>query len=139
MTKSSKPAVELPGSHALDIAILREEGDGWVLQGSRCPSCSRTFYPPRVLCPDDLNECAVVALETRGTLYGSAVVHLAPHGFEAPYRVAYVDLPSGVRVFAQLRWDGDEQPSRGADVELTVDVVRSDPQVLGPVFVGPVT
>lgn len=102
------------------------------------PTCGLNFYPPRELCINDLATCEEIELSQHGTIYESAVVEIAPEGFEAPYRVAYVDLPEGVRVFAPVRWTGPTAPRPGDQVKLTVDVVRREPEVIGPVFVGPV-
>lgn len=128
-----------PGQHALEQQILREGEDGLELVGSRCPRCETSFYPPRRLCARDLAECETVALSTRGTLYEATKIRIAPVGFEAPFWLGYVDLPENVRVFAQIEWSGDGEPRAGAPVELVVKTVRQGPpEVLGPVFAGPV-
>lgn len=129
----------LPGEHALDQQTLREIDGAWRLVGSRCGTCGTVQFPPRVLCPDDLTECDEAVLGTGGVVYEASLVRVAPVGFTAPYWVAYVDLPEGVRLFAQLDWTGDDEPRHGDAVECVVRTVRTEPyEVLGPVFAGPV-
>ncbi|MQA24959.1 MAG: hypothetical protein GEU94_05695 [Micromonosporaceae bacterium] len=128
----------LPGEHALDQQVLRKSNERWRLVGSRCASCGKVFFPPRTLCADDLTKCEERLLSTQGTVYEASHIRVAPVGFTAPYWIAYVDLPEGVRLFAQLDWRGDEPPRHGDAVECTVRVVRTEPhEVLGPVFTGP--
>ncbi|NIN65009.1 MAG: benzoylsuccinyl-CoA thiolase, partial [Anaerolineae bacterium] len=43
-----------------------------------------------------------IALSRTGKLYTFTIVRQAPAGFRAPYATALVDLPEGVRIFAQL-------------------------------------
>jgi benzoylsuccinyl-CoA thiolase BbsA subunit len=77
-----------------------------------------------------------VRLARRGVLYSFAAVHVAPRGFDAPYVAGYVDLPDGVRVFAQIEAPAEvlriDQP-----VEVVLGVVRHEPDgqpVLGYKF-----
>lgn len=127
--------VRLPGQDALDIQVMAELDGRWELMGSRCPRCSRCFYPPRALCPDDLAESESVPLSRRGHVYAAVEVARGPVGFDAPYWVAWVDLPEGVRVYTILDVPVGRSPEPGLPAELTPRVVRTEPYtVLGPVF-----
>jgi uncharacterized OB-fold protein len=131
--------MKLPGQHALDDQILQERNGEWFLVGSRCPACSTVYYPPRRLCADDLDTCETVDLSRYGTLYEAVQVLVAPQGFDAPYWIAYVDLPEGPRVFAPLKWTEPGEPRHGAKVVWNVEVVKDGPhETLGPVFIGPI-
>lgn len=125
----------LPAEHALEHQILRRDGDGWELVGSRCDSCERHYYPPRELCPQDLTRCEEVALSRDGFLYEATQIHVAPVGFTAPFWLGYVDLPEQVRVFAQIQPAEGHDPRHGDRVELMIRQVRTDPrEIIGPVF-----
>jgi uncharacterized OB-fold protein len=81
------------------------------LLGSRCRECGTSFFPPRQICPRCMKEgiLETVPLSPRGTLYTYTVIRQAPPRYPVPYAVGYVDLPEGVRVFAQLDgWDKRE-------------------------------
>jgi|GEM_PF-2468594 len=129
----------LPGGDAVEIPVLRCDGGHWRLNGSRCPRCGKSWYPPRHLCPDDLAECETVALSDHGVVHAATLVRRAPVGFDGEFRIAYVDLPEGVRVLARLEWGGDAEPRGGDEVEFEAGQVRAEPPVLGPCFRGPVT
>ncbi|MFG3660848.1 Zn-ribbon domain-containing OB-fold protein [Streptomyces sp. NPDC047706] len=65
-----------------------------------CENCAARWFPPREACA----RCASadvqnVESEPEGRVYASSVVRIAPHGFQAPYVLAYVDI-SGVRLLA---------------------------------------
>lgn len=88
------------------------------LLGSRCGSCGQMAYPAWRFCPAcaSAEEPDQVNLSTSGTVYSYTVVRQAPPGVEVPYVLAYVDLPEGVRVMAQI-------PSRHLDeVEIGMPV-----------------
>ena len=90
--------MQLPRYHRLRQSFYR-------LEGTRCASCERSFFPPRNLCPD----CRSTDLETHrfggsGTLYSYSHMNQAPRGFAsiAPYTVGMVRLEEGPLIMAQL-------------------------------------
>lgn len=98
--------------------VADEEPDRPELRGSHCPSCGRRAFPPRTLCQhcfhgglDD------VSLGSVGTLHAFTTVHVSSSR-EVPYVLAYVDLPSDVRVLARLA-DVADDFSIGDTVRLT--------------------
>lgn len=124
-------------SRELSIAVI--DGNGLArLAASRCATCGDTRYPPRRLCPNDLTEAETIALSGQGRVYEAVLVALAPQGYTAPYWVGYVDMPEGVRVFAQLRpAQQDGQPAHGDTAELAFGEVAVDAEggaIVGPVF-----
>ena len=126
-----------PGQHALDRQVVQRFDGEWRVATSTCPACGDVRYPPRELCVSDLTPCEPTPLSRHGVVYEAVRVDIPPVGFVAPYWLAYVDMPEGVRVTGVLRLDGDadHEPGQGTKVECLVDVVRTDPYlVLGPVF-----
>jgi uncharacterized OB-fold protein len=125
----------LPGQDSLDRQLLAKTAAGWVLVGSRDPDSPHVWFPPRVLSSSDLQPAELVELGEEGILYCAVEVFLAPVGFEGPYWVGYVDMPSGVRVFAPLDV-GEVDPVPGMPLRLQVRTVRTVPrETIGPVFI----
>jgi uncharacterized OB-fold protein len=95
-----------------------------VLVGSRCEACGASFFPRRAVCARCRSaRVATVPLGTRGTLYTYTTVHQSTPEFPTPYVLAYVDLPEGVRLLAQLVARPGEVRI-GMPVELRVEPVR---------------
>jgi acetyl-CoA acetyltransferase len=88
---------------------------------ARCEACGLVAFPPSRWCPNcgGRDTLRTAALSQRGRLFEWTTVYSPAPGFEAPYRVGYVDLPEGVRLFGQIA-GGLE-----ADVHVgdTVDIV----------------
>lgn len=72
------------------------------LLAGRCMHCNETFFPRLNICPRCLEALETITLGNIGILYTYTIVHVAPRGFTGPYAIGYVDLPEGVRLFAQL-------------------------------------
>lgn len=89
------------------------------LDASRCGRCDTVACPPAGFCP---HGCGRTMHDERvdgvGTVYASTRVHLPHHELGAPYQVAYVDLPSGARVFGSA--DPDERLDPGTQVTVTI-------------------
>ena len=82
----------------------REIPQRYRLEASRCRTCGKVSFPPRLVCPGCQGEgFETVTLPERGTLVTWTVLHVAPRGFsgQTPYIVGIVDL-AGVRVTAQI-------------------------------------
>jgi uncharacterized OB-fold protein len=90
---------EVPGSLAGD-----HEND-LHLQGSKCETCGRTFFPLRRNCPICLENrpMKTVRLSDRGTLSSFVVASVAPPGYEVPHVQGYIDLDhDGPTIFSLL-------------------------------------
>ena len=87
-----------------------ESGD---LLGQRCPACEHETAAPKAACARcGSRELETITLPTEGVVYTESTVAVAPEGFEAPYRVAVIDLGEG-RILGRLTDDceagiGDE-------------------------------
>ena len=105
--------------------------DGEVyLLGIRCRQCGKSFFPPRARCPRCLapDTAERVRLSRRGTLADYFIAQVAPTGFKPPYIGGHVDLPEGIRLYAQISGvepkEGALQP--GQPVELVVERLYDD-------------
>lgn len=116
-----------------------ENADGqYFLVGTRCKSCHQHFYPPVEICPVCfVKDVERVQLSRRGKLQTWTLVWVPPAGFEAPYGLAYVDLPEKVRVFAHLEDYKPETLKPGMEMELVIGKIRVDREgnnLIGPKF-----
>lgn len=95
------------------------------LVGSECTRCGHCQFPGGAICPQCLSEALrELPLSPTGKLYSWTVVHVAPHGWDLPYAIGYVDLQEGVRVFSHLG---------GAPSDFRHDMeVRVEPASIGP-------
>lgn len=101
------------------------------LIGSKCNKCGIYLFPSKKICPACFDDAMTeVALNRTGKVYSYTIIRQAPTGFNVPFATAYIDLPEGVRVFAQLDlacWEKGE-PRIGQEVELALGPVRTDAQ-----------
>jgi scaffold protein (connect acetoacetyl-CoA thiolase and HMG-CoA synthase) len=82
----------------------REIPQRYRMEASRCRTCQKVAFPPRLSCSSCRGESfEPVTLPEQGTLVTWTVVHVAPRGFsgQTPYIVGIVEL-GGVRVTAQI-------------------------------------
>ncbi len=97
------------------------------LLATRCKSCGKIFFPPRVGCLSCFKEeMEEVPLSQRGKIYAFTIVRRGElPGFKTPYALAFIDLPEGVRVFSQIT-EGIESLKIGQEVELCIAKIRED-------------
>lgn len=101
------------------------EGDTPPLIASRCDVCKKAFFPERDRCPhcQEKGDMKEISLSKRGKLYTYTIVRQAPPGFKPPYATALVDLPEGVRLFAQLTTADPEEIEVDGEVALTYGAI----------------
>lgn len=102
--------------------FARDDAGRPYLKGSRCTVCDTIYFPPRTLCIRCLEDGRLegVALSRHGTLHTYTVVRQGLPFFATPYILGYVDLPDGVRVFAQLTDTDPESLRIGMEMELVL-------------------
>jgi uncharacterized OB-fold protein len=107
------------------IFRLPSAGEEAALIGSRCPDCGKHFFPRRHVCLNcsrqGLDE---VHLSPRGKVWTFTVARQTPPGslIQAPYAVAIVELPEGVRVETVLAGD-PETVHIGMEAEMVLEKV----------------
>ncbi|HOT94166.1 MAG TPA: Zn-ribbon domain-containing OB-fold protein [Methanoregulaceae archaeon] len=76
------------------------------LEGTRCTSCGRTFYPPRSFCPDcrRAGETVPFRFRGRGEIVTFTVIRTASDAFaqQTPFVLAIIQLEEGPRVTGQV-------------------------------------
>jgi len=89
-------------SKVADFVTYLEQGK---VMATRCKKCGHEYFPPRADCPDCIgSEIEWFPIDVAGKLATYTTVNYGPSGFEndAPYSLAVVDFPSGLRVFGRL-------------------------------------
>ena len=114
--------MQLPRYHRLRRAYYR-------LEGSRCPACETSYFPPRGICPS----CRAGGLQPRafsgrGTIYSFSRMNQPPRGFSevGPYTVGMVRLEEGPLVVAQLTDVDGVEVSIGMPVEMVTRKIREN-------------
>lgn len=99
------------------------------LEAGRCRNCSRVTFPVRKVCPDCRSEeWNLVRLSREGRVVTSTVIHVAPDDFmmEAPYAMAIVETPEGVRLMTQVVDCDPADVVPGMDVSLEFRKIRRE-------------
>ncbi len=121
-----------PDGVPLRQGLFEHDADGGItLLGSRCGGCGTTYFPAHALCVRcfSAQQMRPARLSRQGTVYTYSVVHQSTPEFPTPYVLAYVDLPEGVRVLAQLAEVSPEAVRMGMPVELVA--ARAKPAQAG--------
>jgi benzoylsuccinyl-CoA thiolase BbsA subunit len=107
------------------------QNDPPYLKGYKCKGCWKIWFPKFVPCPNPdcwSEDMEVIPLSRKGKVYSATDVYIGQPSMREymPLIVGYVDLPEGVRIFAQLEGEiGSFQC--GDEVELVTGPVRNNP------------
>jgi len=103
------------------------DASGAYLVAGRCQKCGGYALGVREFCPhcSAQNTLQEDRIGRTGRLYSATVIHQGSSGFKAPYRVGYVDVEGGVRIFAHIE-NGSAGPKIDDAVELTIDARMTD-------------
>lgn len=107
----------------------REIPGRYRLEAARCGGCGRVHYPARKRCPDCRGTAlAPVALSRRGRVITSTVIHVPPGDFlmEAPYAMALIETPEGVRLMTQVVDCEPDEVRPGTEVVLEFRRIRKE-------------
>jgi hypothetical protein len=93
------------------------------LMATRCEKCKRSFFPPRLDCPNCVSgEIEWFEISGIGTLLSFTVVNYGPSGFEndTPYALGIAKFEEGVKVLGRISKDVDPADIKvGMKVKLT--------------------
>jgi benzoylsuccinyl-CoA thiolase BbsA subunit len=106
------------------------EGEPPYLKGYKCKNCGKIWFPKFVPCPNPdcwSEEMEVIQLSRRGKIYSATNVYIGQPTMREymPMVMAYVDLPDGVRIFAQLEGEINSFQC-GDEVELVAGPIRNN-------------
>ena len=93
----------MPGS------LIGDDIENLCLQGSKCETCGRFYFPLRKNCPrcKDGKPIRSIQLENKGILQTFVVASIAPPGYDVPHAQGYIDLNDGPTIFSLLSAFGD--------------------------------
>lgn len=116
-----------------------EEREGKLIQmGNRCNRCGKTSFPVVELCPACSSEdVEKVPLSIEGIVFSYSITRVPVGPYKPPIIGAYIDLPEGTRIFAQIRGDA-EQVITGMKVRMETGIVwteKDGTEVLGYYYV----
>nr|MDO8135488.1 OB-fold domain-containing protein [Candidatus Njordarchaeum guaymaensis] len=105
----------------VDGAFTKPLSKGSALIGCKCKTCGKVFFPRKKLCTSCLtwDNMEDTALSRRAKIFAWTVSHM--YGL-TPLPTGYVDLPEGVRLFAQFTdcEPPEEKLKLGMEVEMVV-------------------
>jgi len=87
-----------------------EEVEGKLIQlGHKCDACGKTSYPAVERCTFcGAAEVKKMPLSETGTVFAYSVTRVPVGPYKPPIIGAYIDLPEGTRLFAQIHADESE-------------------------------
>ncbi len=100
------------------------------LKGYKCKGCGKIWFPKFIPCPNPdcwSEDMEIIPLSREGKIYSAADVYIGQPSMREymPLIVGYVDLPEGIRIFAQLEGEiGSFQC--GDEVELITGPIRNN-------------
>ena len=110
----------------------REIPSRYNLIGSKCGNCQKTFFPPRILCPEchrkSVGKMESTKLPEVGEVVTYSTVHNAPKGFEmqVPYVMAIIKMGDDVRLTAQIVDCAHEDIRIGMKVRAVLRKINAD-------------
>ncbi|WP_461461899.1 Zn-ribbon domain-containing OB-fold protein [Methanobrevibacter sp.] len=88
------------------VRVWRHIQQRYNLIGSKCTTCGKVFFPPRVICPDCRRKGNIESIKFsgKGKIHTYSVIRSPSDEFKtiAPYAVAIVELDEGAKLTAQL-------------------------------------
>jgi uncharacterized OB-fold protein len=109
-------------SKAADFVTYLEQG---MVMATRCKMCDTIYFPPQVDCPKCLgSNIEWFEVKGKGKLLTYSVVNYGPSGFEdkAPYTLAVGEFEKGIKIFASLSQDINQDE---IEVGMLLKVVRA--------------
>ena len=100
------------------------------LIGSKCTTCGKTYFPPRVLCPECRRKGVIENIQFKGTgkIHSFSIVHTPQEDFKeiSPYAVAIIELDEGAKITSQVINSDLDKLEIGDPVEMVFRKIRED-------------
>ncbi|KZX10310.1 Zn-ribbon domain-containing OB-fold protein [Methanobrevibacter filiformis] len=100
------------------------------LVGSKCTTCGKVYFPPRVICPVCRRKGNIETIQFKGTgkVHSFSIVHAATDDFKklSPYAVAIIELDEGAKITSQIIDSDLEDIQIGDPVEMVFRKIRED-------------
>ena len=107
-----------------DLLEIPEDESPAYLKGYKCNNCEALDFPKLETCPNCWGQdFTAVPLSREGILYCQTTILAGQPAIKMPYNICYVDLPEGLRIFAQLEGNPDAYEC-GDTVHLTTGPIR---------------
>lgn len=124
MLKEFRETEEKIMTHSSSVPLYwRLQKSRYTLTGTKCNTCSSTFFPPKSFCPNCRRKGKIEEFQFsgKGKILSYTIIRIPPEGFQryTPYAVAIIELEEGTTISGQVIGD----PSK---VEIG--------QAVGPVF-----
>ena len=101
----------------------------------RCGDTGRAYFPPRPFSPyTGSRNVSVFEASGRGALYSYVINHRPAKGFEAPYAIAIVQLPEGVRMMTNIVECDQTPEALELDMPLEVCFEKIDDDISLPLW-----
>lgn len=100
------------------------------LIGTKCTTCGKVYFPPRVICPECRRNGKLENIQFKGTgkIHSFSIVRTPIDDFKtiAPYPVAIIELDEGAKVTSQIVDADIDNIEIGDPVEMVFRKIRED-------------
>jgi hypothetical protein len=107
----------------------REIPQRYRLEASKCKSCGKIYFPPRLICAGcKSRNFEEIKLKDQGKLLSFTVIRVAPSQFvdQVPYAMGIVELDDGARFLAQIADCEPDQLEIGMRLKLEFRKIQED-------------
>lgn len=108
---------------------VREIPQRYRLEASKCKSCGKINFPPRLVCPNCRSrEFETIKLSDEGKILTYTIIRVASdtYSFGTPYGVAIIELNEGAKLMAQITDTKLEDISIGKKVKIVFRKIKDD-------------
>ncbi|MDR2544979.1 MAG: Zn-ribbon domain-containing OB-fold protein [Methanobrevibacter sp.] len=100
------------------------------LIGTKCATCGKVYFSPRVICPECRRNGKLESIQFKGTgkVHSFSIVRTPIDDFKtiAPYSVAIIELDEGAKVTSQIVDSDIDNIEIGDQVEMVFRKIRED-------------
>ena len=108
---------------------VREIPQRYRLEASKCKSCGKVNFPPRLVCPEcKSREFETIKLNDEGKILTYTIIRVASDVFskETPFAVAVIEVNDGARLMAQIADTELEDVAIGKKVKIVFRKIQDE-------------